>query len=243
MKPWAPPSLNGGTAVAAQNGSQAHLTEAGFSAALKPDVAAPSIDQIQSILAKAYQDGFTRGLQEGISEGRIQGGAIGREEGFAKGYAEGMAQGQAEGFQASHEKISALHQTLLGLIASTQELTKDVELALTEWVYQTALRLGGREVMDRSVLTSVIQEALMRLPRPGESIVLRVPAVDYDVWKQTLGQDDAVFNLSVIEDPDTPVGHAYVELFGTRIDVGSQARQALVRSALGLMKPETTATK
>jgi len=35
-------------------------------------------------------------------------------------------------------------------------------------------------------------------------------------------------------DADVRPGHAYVEVAGARIDVGSQARLALVKSALGL---------
>ena len=32
----------------------------------------PTVDEIQAIRAKAYQDAFTRGLQEGLVEGRQQ---------------------------------------------------------------------------------------------------------------------------------------------------------------------------
>jgi hypothetical protein len=42
------------------------------------------------------------------------------------------------------------------------------------------------------------------------------------------------FNCTILIDADVKLGHAYVEVSGARIDVGEQARIALVRAALGL---------
>jgi hypothetical protein len=40
-------------------------------------------------------------------------------------------------------------------------------------------------------------------------------------------------------DENVPPGHAYVEAQGTRLDIGIEARRALVRTALGLdVSPE-----
>jgi hypothetical protein len=42
------------------------------------------------------------------------------------------------------------------------------------------------------------------------------------------------FNCTILIDADVRPGHAYVEVSGARIDVGQEARLALVRHALGL---------
>jgi len=42
------------------------------------------------------------------------------------------------------------------------------------------------------------------------------------------------FNCTILVDADVRPGHAYVEVSGARIDVGQEARLALVRHALGL---------
>jgi len=41
-------------------------------------------------------------------------------------------------------------------------------------------------------------------------------------------------------DADLLPGFAYVQADGTRLDVGSRAREALVRSALGLLPQQTS---
>jgi hypothetical protein len=49
------------------------------------------------------------------------------------------------------------------------------------------------------------------------------------------------FTCSVLVDADVQPGHAYVEVGGARIDVGTEARKALVFSALGLNPSDSSA--
>jgi hypothetical protein len=74
----------------------------------------------------------------------------------------------------------------------------------------------------------------MRLPRPGENLYLRLNAAEVDTWKKIVEDPGLPFNCTILIDADVNPGHAYVEVSGARIDVGVQARIALVRAALGL---------
>ena len=76
---------------------------------------------------------------------------------------------------------------------------------------------------------------LMRLPHPGETLFLRIAQSDLALWQQLPSQVPAGMAVSLLEDPHLAPGHAYLEVAGTRVDVGTAARDALVRSALGLL--------
>jgi flagellar biosynthesis/type III secretory pathway protein FliH len=88
--------------------------------------------------------------------------------------------------------------------------------------------------MERAPFVAAVQEALMRLPRPGENLYLRLRAEEVETWKKIVDDPGLPFNCTILLDADVRPGHAYVEVAGARIDVGSQARVALVKSALGL---------
>jgi hypothetical protein len=74
----------------------------------------------------------------------------------------------------------------------------------------------------------------MRLPRPGENLYLRLRAEEVESWKKIVDDPGLPFNCTILVDADVRPGHAYVEVSGARIDVGQEARLALVRHALGL---------
>lgn len=181
------------------------------------------------------QELFLRGLQEGLEEGRQQGLAMGREEGFAKGREEGFQAGFQQGYQGSLEKVETLTTSLQGLLASLTTWPQDLQASLNELVYETALRLAGKESMDRAVFQRALQDALIHMPRPGESLLMRVPAADHQTWASVLADGPSRFALTLQVDEGLEPGHAFIELQGTRLDVGARARQALVRSALGLL--------
>jgi len=79
-----------------------------------------------------------------------------------------------------------------------------------------------------------VQEALMRLPRPGENLYLRLRAQEVETWRRIVEDPGLPFNCTILVDADVRPGHAYVEVSGARIDVGAEARIALVKAALGL---------
>ena len=234
MNRWSPPSFDteqSGTDQGAHAQAQRPSARNGSATSL----ALPSVNEVDAIRGKAYQDAYTRGLQEGIEEGKAQGLALGREEGLESGRTEGFQAGYQQGYQSGVNDLDALGQEMRRIMASLQSLPHAYQAALPEWVYDTALRLAGKEQMDRSVFVAAVQEALMRLPRPGENMVVGVPPAELAQWQALLTHPDMPFQALVRADADLSKGFAYVQVDGTRLDVGHSARDALVRSALGLL--------
>ena len=230
MNRWSPPSFDGEPATTEHTlgtTSARHLDEA--------LMVLPSVNEVDAIRGKAYQDAYARGLQEGLTEGHAQGAAKGREEGIEQGRTEGFQLGYQQGYQSGIKDIEHMSKEMQRVMNELQSLPQAFQTALPEWVYETALRLAGKEQMDRSVFVAAVQEALMRLPRPGEILVVGVHPSEHEAWKSLLSHPDMPFQSLVRPDADLSKGFAYVLVDGTRLDVGISARDALVRSALGLL--------
>ena len=228
MDRWTPPSFDSEPASVDANARVS-------SAAKVSGIALPTVDEIQSIRAKAYQDAFSRGIQEGLIEGKQQASVLGHEEGLEKGRQEGFLSGYQQGYQSGTQDIEQFSQSLKQVLQRLSGLPDAFQTALPEWVYETALRLAGKEQMDRSVFVAAVQEALLRLPRPGQSLTVGVPQAELEAWEKLLQDPDMPFTAVVRADPELSAGYAYVQVEGTRLDVGTKAREALVRSALGLL--------
>jgi hypothetical protein len=54
-----------------------------------------------------------------------------------------------------------------------------------------------------------------------------------------LNTGDWPYLVILKKDAQINAGHAYVELSGARMDIGVEARRALVRTAMGLLLPST----
>ena len=230
MNRWSPPSFDGEPATTEHTPGQTsvrHLDEA--------LMVLPSVNEVDAIRGKAYQDAYARGLQEGLTEGHAQGAAKGREEGIEQGRTEGFQLGYQQGYQSGIKDIEHMSKEMQRVMNELQSLPQAFQTALPEWVYETALRLAGKEHMDRSVFVAAVQEALMRLPRPGENLVVGVPPAELEAWQSLLSHPDMPFQSLVRPDAELSKGFAYVLVDGTRLDVGISARDALVRSALGLL--------
>jgi flagellar assembly protein FliH len=227
---WSPPSFDGDHAAPdiASGREFSRLAEDG-------SIALPSVNEVDAIRGKAYQDAYARGLQEGLTEGQAQGAAKGREEGIEQGRTEGFQLGYQQGYQSGIKDIEHMSKEMQRVMAQLQSLPHAFQTALPDWVYETALRLAGKEQMDRSVFVAAVQEALMRLPRPGENLIVGVPPAELEAWQSLLSHPDMPFQSLVRPDADLSKGFAYVLVDGTRLDVGISARDALVRSALGLL--------
>jgi flagellar assembly protein FliH len=230
MNRWSPPSFDGEPVNAALNPGQG--TSSLMDHAM---MVLPSVNEVDAIRGKAYQDAYARGLQEGLTEGQAQGTAKGREEGIEQGRTEGFQLGYQQGYQSGIKDIEHMSKEMQRVMAELQSLPQAFQTALPEWVYETALRLAGKEQMDRSVFVAAVQEALMRLPRPGENLTVGVPPAELEAWQSLLSHPDMPFQSLVRPDAELSKGFAYVLVDGTRLDVGISARDALVRSALGLL--------
>ena len=230
MNRWSPPSFDGEPATSEINPSQGPART--LDEALR---VLPSVNEVDAIRGKAYQDAYARGLQEGLLEGQAQGTVKGREEGIEQGRTEGFQLGYQQGYQSGIKDLESMSQEMQRVMAQLQSLPQAFQSALPEWVYETALRLAGKEQMDRSVFVAAVQEALMRLPRPGENLIVGVPPDELEAWQTLLAHPEMPFQSLVRSDADLSKGFAYVLVDGTRLDVGFSARDALVRSALGLL--------
>lgn len=230
MNRWSPPSFDGEPATSELQLGQDAAVQVG-----EAIMVLPSVNEVDAIRGKAYQDAYARGLQEGLQEGKAQGAVKGREEGIQEGRTEGFQLGYQQGYQSGLKDIEHMTAEMQRVMAQLQTLPEAFQLALPEWVYETALRLAGKEQMDRSVFVAAVQEALMRLPRPGENLIVGVPPAELEAWQSLLTHPDMPFQSMVRPDADLSKGFAYVLVDGTRLDVGISARDALVRSALGLL--------
>jgi len=230
MNRWSPPSFDG-----EPDSSEVHREPVASSLIEETIRVLPSVNEVDAIRGKAYQDAYARGLQEGLLEGKAQGAVKGREEGFEEGRTEGFQLGYQQGYQSGLKDLDRMSAEMQRVMAQLQSLPAAFQSALPEWVYETALRLAGKEQMDRAVFVAAVQEALMRLPRPGENLIVGVPPAELEAWQSLLSHPDMPFQSLVRPDADLSKGFAYVLVDGTRLDVGISARDALVRSALGLL--------
>jgi flagellar assembly protein FliH len=154
--------------------------------------------------------------------------------GHEKGLEEGRAAGHAEAFEAAKARIDSLTENLQALVDAIEALPHEMAEPLQELAYSVAERLSGKEGIDRGPLVAAIQEALMRLPRPGETLFFRIRPEDRATWEEALGGSGLPFKCDIVMDENLPEGHAFVEAAGTRLNIGQAARRAIVRGALGL---------
>jgi flagellar assembly protein FliH len=224
---WVPPSFD----------LPASLVAIPESPAVRSEVESPQT-QVQpaiaeEVLAKIRQDAYDAGFAEGYPSGY----AKGQEEGLAAGTNAGAQAGYQQAYDDAKERIDALYTALQELLASLQGMPDAISESLNEFAYEVALRISGADSLERGPFVAAIQEALMRLPLPGENVFLRIRQEEVETWNRFVGDSSLPFPCSVLIDSDVPSGHAYVEISGARIDVGYEARRALVRSALGLSSP------
>ena len=113
---------------------------------------------------------------------------------------------------------------------------------ITDLAWSIAERLSLGEHIDRAPFLHAVEEALMRLPSPGENLLLRVPPAQRAIWEEFLTKASLPFRMEILADADQESG-AYIEVEGTRIDVGPEARRALVLMAMGLLPRDSVNTR
>jgi len=191
-----------------------------------PPIQYPTVEEVEAIRANAYHEAYELGSNQGFIEGRESGYKEGQEKGYEEGY--------QKGYLDAHTETNRLHDALKELLLTLDGLPQAISEPLTQLAFEIGIRLSANESMERGPFVAAVQEALMRLPRPGESLYLRIRADEVETWKKIVEDPGLPFTCSVLVDADVQAGHAYVEVGGARIDVGTEARKALVFSALGL---------
>jgi flagellar assembly protein FliH len=190
-------------------------------------------EEVAQIRQEAYDAGFAEGYKSGYAKGE--------DEGLAAGTHAGAQAGYQQAYDDAKEKIDALQVALQEILSALQGMPDAISESLNEFAYEVALRISGADSLERGPFVAAIQEALMRLPLPGENVFLRIRKEEVDTWNRFVDESGLPFTCTVLIDSDVPPGHAYVEISGARIDVGYEARKALVRSALGLSSPSDIA--
>lgn len=190
----------------------------------------PTVEEVESIRAEAHKLGLDAGYEAGFSEGQKDGFAVGHQAGSERGSQEGYEAGYAE----AKEEIAQLVATLNELMQAISDFPSCMGEPLSELALQVAEKLAGKEDMDRGPFTTAIHEALTRLPKPGETLHFRIHPRQYESWKKVLEDPGLAFKCTLIADETLADGHAYVEVSGMRLNIGTEARRALVRTALGL---------
>lgn len=191
-----------------------------------PPIQYPTVEEVEAIRANAYHEAYELGSNQGFIEGRETGYKEGQEKGYEEGY--------QKGYLDAHTETNRLHDALKELLLTLDGLPQAISEPLTQLAFEIGIRLSANESMERGPFVAAVQEALMRLPRPGESLYLRIRSDEVKTWKKIVEDPGLPFTCSVLVDADVQAGHAYVEVGGARIDVGTEARKALVFSALGL---------
>ena len=193
---------------------------------LEPPLQLPTIEEIEAIRKSAFQEGYTQGFAQGNQQGEV--------EGLQTGTAAGAQAGYQQAYDDAKADIDALTKSLQDILEALQGLPEAITQPLNELAYEIAMRISGKEAIDRGPFVAAIQEALMRLPRPGETLFLRISEADSIIWKRIVEDPGLPFSCSLLLDADVAPGHAFAELDHARIDIGFEARKAIARSLLGL---------
>ncbi|QWE00893.1 hypothetical protein FD967_02270 [Polynucleobacter sp. JS-Mosq-20-D10] len=186
----------------------------------------PTVEEVEAIREAAYKEAYELGSNQGFVEGR--------EAGYDEGKASGHDEGYKAGYQDAEEETLRLQNALGQLLEAVSGMPEAIAEPLTQFSFEIASRLSANSSMERAPFVMAVQEALMRLPRPGENLYLRLRAQEVETWRKIVEDPGLPFNCTILVDADVRPGHAYVEVSGARIDVGAEARIALVKTALGL---------
>jgi flagellar assembly protein FliH len=184
------------------------------------------VEEVEAIRESAHKEAYELGSNQGFVEGRDAGYKEGKEAGYREGY--------KQGYVEADEETKRLQDALGQLLEALTGMPEAIAEPLTQLSFEIASRLTANASMERAPFVAAVQEALMRLPRPGENLYLRLRAEEVESWKKIVDDPGLPFNCTILVDADVRPGHAYVEVSGARIDVGQEARLALVRHALGL---------
>lgn len=228
MKTWQPPSFEAATGQA-QGLSGLHALPS------SPLNGLPTSREAEPLGASQHQQAFLKGLQQGLEQGRSQGQALGRQEGWNEGHRLGYEAGMSQGLQDAQADVQRLSGSLQGLIDALQSFPAIWAEELGELVFLVASRISGGSQPERGEVLRAVLESLQAVPKPGQTLTLRVSPGDMSTWVASLGDMEGPSRMAAVADPDLAPGQALLDLGSSRVDVGDAARQALLKSALGLL--------
>jgi len=194
----------------------------------------PSLSNVERVWNSVREQAFLQGYQEGVEEGRRAGKELGLPEGQKEGRAEGYKAGYQAGFSEASSKLSVVGDTLKSSLTGINMIPQMIKEDLVELAYEVALRLGSSKTVDRDAVERAVSEVFGQLPRTLQDFTVRVPMQDVAAWEAVLSLSENGSQPSVVGDSTLASGTAFVEVGGVCLDIGIDARRALVRNALGL---------
>jgi len=201
---------------------------------LDASITLPSLSNVERLWNSVREQAFLKGYQEGVEEGRRAGRELGLSEGQKEGRAEGYKEGYQAGFSEASGKLAAVGDTLKSALNGINQIPQMIKEDLVGLAYEIALRLGSSKTVDRDAVERTVSEVFGQLPRTLQDFTVRVPMQDVAAWDAVLSSSENRSKPSVVGDSTLASGSAFVEVGGVCLDIGIDARRALVRNALGL---------
>jgi flagellar assembly protein FliH len=182
-----------------------------------PNVALPTIEELEAIREQARAEGYAEGLEEG------------RAAGHAEGYADGAKAGQIE---AEGEL-----EHLRSIAASFSDAVMQADETIAHDVLELALRLARGMVRTAfdvrpDLILPVVQEAIGYLPVLAQPATLTLNPEDAEIVRQAMGQELIKGGWRIVDDATLARGGCKVDTASNQIDAQAQARWARLTHAL-----------
>jgi len=201
---------------------------------LDASITLPSLSNVERLWNSVREEAFLKGYQEGVEEGRRAGRELGIPEGQKEGRTEGYKEGYQAGFSEATNKLSAIGDALKSSLSEINMIPQMIKEDLVDLAYEIAMRLGSSTTLDKGAVERAVSEVFGQLPRSLQDFTVRVPMQDVAAWEAVLSSWENSPKPSVLGDSTLGSGAAFVEVGGVCLDIGIEARRALVRNALGL---------
>jgi flagellar assembly protein FliH len=183
-----------------------------------PQIALPSVEELEAMREAARQDGYAQGLEEG------------RAAGHAEGYADGARQGKQ---QAEHEL-----EQLRSIAATFSDAVNAADETIAADVLELALRLARGMVRTAfdvrpELILDVVRDAIDRLPALQQPAIMTLNPEDAVLVREGMAEELAKGGWRIIEDSHIARGGCKVETASNQIDAQAQARWQRLTHALG----------
>ena len=183
-----------------------------------PQIALPSVEELEAMREAARHDGYAQGLEEG------------RAAGHAEGYADGARQGKQ---QAEHEL-----EQLRSIAATFSDAVNAADETIAADVLELALRLARGMVRTAfdvrpELILDVVRDAIDRLPALQQPAVMTLNPEDAVLVREGMAEELAKGGWRVVEDSQIARGGCKVETASNQIDAQAQARWQRLTHALG----------
>lgn len=188
-----------------------------------------TVDEIEKMQKKAYDEAYSLGKQEGFDKGFSAGTKKGMEQGLAQGKKEGEKKGYEDNLHLLRKQTAELVSLLGSLSEPFKELDEAVENELVNLAIGIASQLIRREIkIDRGQIVAVIREAVNALPLAAQKITLHMHPEDAELVRSSLALDDVSPPWTIIEEPLFTRGGCKVETETSRINATVENRLAII---------------